>query len=175
MDCSCVGCTMFLSYYRKNCKSWVCPYVLQTSNAFGCPILTFGCLCLNQYHQLLPGIPFQNGVTLVCVRFATFIFSCYKLMDNPHSSIANVHTIIVASSSSIRTLPGPIFLYLVFPFKWSEMELIGMFHALLAFRRENVPLSITSIINSKDSFVHMPLLVIEGTRFNCVDFLLCGS
>ncbi len=55
------------------------------------------------------------------------------------------------------------------------MELIGMFHALLALRRENVPFSITSIPNSKASSIHMPFLVIEGTRFSCVDLLLCGS
>jgi len=46
---------------------------------------------------------------------------------------------------------------------------------LLALHKENVPFSITSIPNSKASFIHMPLLVIEGTRFSCVDLLLCGS
>jgi hypothetical protein len=33
-----------------------------------------------------------------------------------------------------------------------------------------------SIVISKASFVHMPLLVVEGIQFNCdVDLLLCGS
>ncbi len=50
-----------------------------------------------------------------------------------------------------------------------------MFHALLALRKENVPFSIASISNSKVSSIHMPLLVIEGIQFNCVDLLLCGS
>jgi len=54
------------------------------------------------------------------------------------------------------------------------MELIGMFHALLAFRKEYVPFSTTSIVNSKVSSIHMPLLVVEGTQFSYVDFLLCG-
>ncbi len=84
-------------------------------------------------------------------------------MDSPHSPITNVHVITVASFSLVRTPLGLIFLDLVFPFKWLEMELIGMFHALLALRRENVPFSIASIINSKASFIHMPLLVVEGT------------
>ncbi len=96
-------------------------------------------------------------------------------MDNPHSPIANVHAIIVASFSSIRTPLSPIFHCLVFPFKWSEMELIRMFHALLTLCREYVPFSTTSIVNSKASCIHMPLLVVEGTQFSCDDLLLCGS
>ncbi len=95
-------------------------------------------------------------------------------MDNPHSPIVNVHVVTIASSYSVRTHLGPIFLDLVFPFRWL-MELIRMFHALLALHRENVPFSITSIANSKASFVHMPLLVVEGIQFSCVDILLCGS
>jgi hypothetical protein len=51
-----------------------------------------------------------------------------------------------------------------------------MFHDLLAFLSERVPLSTTSIIASNISFVHMLLLVFEGTQFNSgVDLLLCGS
>ncbi len=95
-------------------------------------------------------------------------------MDNPHSPVANVHSIIVASSSSVRTPLGPIFLYLVFSFKWSEMELIGMFHAPLTLHREYVLFSTTSIINSKVSSIHMSLLVVENIRFSCVDILFYG-
>ncbi len=49
-----------------------------------------------------------------------------------------------------------------------------MFHALLVLHKEYVPFSTTSIVNSKASSVRMPFLVIEGIRFSCVDFLLCG-
>jgi hypothetical protein len=51
-----------------------------------------------------------------------------------------------------------------------------MFYDLLAFLRECAPLSITSISTSNVSFVHMPLLVFEGTQFSCgADLLLYGS
>jgi hypothetical protein len=70
-------------------------------------------------------------------------------MDNSHSPTANVQVIIATLSFSIRTPHGLIFLDMGFPFKWSEMELIGMFHALLALCREYVPFSTTSVANSK--------------------------
>jgi hypothetical protein len=54
------------------------------------------------------------------------------------------------------------------------MELIGMFHAMLALCKEYVPFSTTSIVNSKASFVHMPLLVVEGIQLSCFDLLFCG-
>jgi hypothetical protein len=54
------------------------------------------------------------------------------------------------------------------------MEFIGMFHAMLALCNEHVPFLTTSIVNSKASFVHMPLLVVEGIRFNYVYILFCG-
>jgi len=39
-----------------------------------------------------------------------------------------------------------------------------------------IPLSMVSIVISKALFVHIPLLVVEGTQFNCdADLLLCGS
>ncbi len=92
-------------------------------------------------------------------------------MDNLH-----VHVITVTSSFSISTPPSPIFLDLVFPFRWSTREFIGMFHDLLAFLMECVLLSITSIASSSISLVHIPLLIFGGTRFNYgVDLLLCGS
>jgi len=43
------------------------------------------------------------------------------------------------------------------------MELIGMFHALLALYKEYVPFSTTSIVNFKASSVHMLFLVVEST------------
>ncbi len=97
-------------------------------------------------------------------------------MDSPHSYIANVHAINVESFSSVSTFFGPILLDLIFPFKWLELELIGMFHDLLTFLKEGVTLSTTSMVVSNASFIHMPFLIVEGIRFNCgVDLFLCGS
>ncbi len=124
----------------------------------------------------MPGIPSQNGIALVCVSFATFIFSCCRLMYNPHSCIVNVHVVTIAHSSYVNTPFGPIFLDPVFPFRWWTRELIRMFHDLLALLRECVPLSITSIVFSNVSFGHMPFLVFEGIWFNRgANLLLCGS
>ncbi len=132
----------------------------------------FGCLCLNQYHHLLLSIPSHNGVSLVYVNSTTFIFNCCRFKDSPHFCMSKVHLIIVTSSSSISTPLGPIFLNMVFPFRWSTMELIGMFHDLLTFLRECVPLSTISIATSNVPSVHMPLLVFRGIRFSCGDDLL---
>ncbi len=152
------------------------PYYLQTSNPSTYCMLTFGCLYLNQYHQLLHGIPSENDIALIYVSFVIIIFNCCKLMDNPHSCIANVHVITTTYSSSISTPHGPIFLYLVFPCKWSTREFIVRFHELLAFLRECVPLSITAIVTSNLSSIHMPLLVFKNIWFNCgAIFLFCGS
>ncbi len=84
-------------------------------------------------------------------------------MDSAHSCIINVHVIIAESSSFVSTLLGPIFLDLVFPFRWLERELIGMFHDLLALFKECVPLSTTSMAVCNASSIHMLLLVFEGT------------
>ncbi len=88
-------------------------------------------------------------------------------MDSPHSCIVNVHVIIIAF---VSTPLGPIFMDLVFPFRWLAREFIEMFHNLLAFLRECVPLSITSITTSNVSFAHMLLLVFESIQFSCGAF-----
>jgi hypothetical protein len=46
-------------------------------------------------------------------------------MESPHSYIFKTHAIII-SSSSISTLGGPIFLLLVFPYRWLENEVTDM-------------------------------------------------
>ncbi len=154
----------------------VSPYALQTSNPFTCLILIYGRLCLNQYHQLLPGIPFQNGVAFVCVSYVTFIFSYCKLMNNPHSPITNVHVITVASFSLVRTPLGLIFLDLVFPFKWSEIDVPSL--------ECSVPY--WPSIRNMSHFQQHPLLIprlyqstclfwlLKAFDLNCVHFLLCG-
>ncbi len=83
-------------------------------------------------------------------------------MDSPHSCMSKVHLITTTSSSFVSTPFGPIFLDLVFPFRWLVVEFIGMFHDLLALLRECVALSTTSIVASNASFVHMTLLVLEA-------------
>ncbi len=133
------------------------------------------CICLNESHQLLLSIPFRNGVSFICVSFATFIFSCCRLMDNPHSCMSKVHFITTTYFFSISTPFGPIFLNLLYPFRRSLMELISMSHDLFTFLKECVPLSTTSIATSNISSVHMPLMVFGGTRFSCgADILFCG-
>ncbi len=54
---------------------------------------------------------------------ATFIFSCCKVMDNPHYFIVNIHVIIIASSFFVSTPLGPIFLD--FPFIQSKGSSLG--------------------------------------------------
>jgi hypothetical protein len=89
---------------------------------------------LNQYHQLLLDVPFQNDIGLVCV-FVTFIFNCYILIDSPHSYITKVHLIISTSSFVVSTPLSPIFFNLVFPFKWSKNELKGMLMNVSLFQQ----------------------------------------
>jgi len=50
-----------------------------------------------------------------------------------------------------------------------------MFHDLLTFFRECVPLSITSIVTFNASSVHVPILVFGVIRFTCAaNILFCG-
>ncbi len=159
MQCNCVGCIVIAGWCEMNYKKQMLVLVFCR---LVCRMFIFRYFCLNQYHQLFPSIPSQNGVSLVYVSFVTFIFSCCGLMDNPHSCMSKVHLIITTSSSFVSTPFGPIFLDMVFPFRWSIMELIGMFHDLMAFLRECVLLSTTSIVASNASSIHMPLLVLEA-------------
>jgi hypothetical protein len=76
-------------------------------------------------------------------------------MDNPLSCIFLAHLTIVTSFYFVNVFIGPIFLDLVFSFMRSKNEFKGMFHELLAFLKEHVPLSITSI-DDFASFIHMP-------------------
>ncbi len=136
-------------------------------------MLVCGCCHLNQYHhQLLLGIPSRNDVSFVCVSFATFVFNCCRLMDNPHSCMFKVHLINTTSFSFVSTSLSPIFLDLVFLFKWSKNELQKMFHDTLAFLKEHLPLSTSSITTSNCSFIHMPFLLVVGIQFIYGGFFL---
>jgi len=86
-------------------------------------------------------------------------------MENPHSYILKTYATIVSSSSSINTLGGPIFLLVVFPYKWSNNEVMGMPHNLLTPHKEVMLLSIASTVASNDSLNHLPLGFVAGTLF----------
>jgi hypothetical protein len=59
--------------------------------------------------------------------------------------MAKTHFVIVWSFAFINTQVGPIFCVVVFPFEWFESDVKGMFHNLLAFRKEVCPLSMISM------------------------------
>jgi hypothetical protein len=48
------------------------------------------------------------------------------------------------------------------------MEDMGMFHDILPFLNEHVPLSTTFVASSSDSFVHLPLPLIAMVASNFV-------
>jgi hypothetical protein len=60
---------------------------------------------------------------------------------------------------------GRICLLLIFSFKWSESEVIGMHQNLLALSKEVLPCSITSMVVSNDSFNQLLIRFIVGTLF----------
>ncbi len=132
------------------------PCALETFNPFATLMLIYGCFQLNQYHEVFFGTSCLNGVGLVWVRLTNFIFNCCSLIESPHSYIPRTHATIVTSSSFVNTHVGPIFMFLVIPFKWLEKELNGMFQNLLAFLNERVPLSIASMASSNDWSIHFP-------------------
>jgi len=68
--------------------------------------------------------------------------------------MAKTHFVIIWSFAIINTQAGPIFCVVVFPFKWFESDVKGMFHSLLAFLKEVCPLSMMSIASSSCWFVH---------------------
>jgi len=126
-------------------------------------MLIYGCFQLNQCHEVFFGTPCLNGVGLVWVRSTTFIFNCCSVIESPHSYIPRTHATIVTSSSFVNTHVGPIFMFHVFPFKWLEKKLNGMFQNLLAFFNERVPLSITSMASSNDCLSISPFFFSSGT------------
>jgi hypothetical protein len=92
-------------------------------------------------------------------------------MDNLHSCIVKVHLIILASFSTMNTL-GPNFQNLVFPFSLSKSELKIMFHYLLTFINECVIFSITSIVVSSASYVHVFFVHVHSTKLLVFYYLM---
>ncbi len=102
------------------------------SSPFARQMFNSRCMCLNHYHHKSPGNLFQNRVGWGWVTFATFHLSCYIVMENPHSYILKTHATIASSSSFISIFGVPIFMLLIFPYRWSKSEVIGMPNNLLA-------------------------------------------
>jgi hypothetical protein len=86
-------------------------------------------------------------------------------MESPHSYTFKNHATKVSSSSSINTHGGPIFPFLLFPYRWSKNEVMGMPQNLLAPHKKIMPLSTTSIVASNDSLDHLPFRFVAGTLF----------
>ncbi len=94
--------------FSHDCE--VNPCALLISKPLACRMLNFGCRSLNQNHQELRGTPCLNGLTLVWITFATFIFNCCKVIDNPIFCKAIVQATIVSSSFYVSTPAGPHFI-----------------------------------------------------------------
>jgi hypothetical protein len=86
-------------------------------------------------------------------------------MESPHFYIFKTYAIIASSYSSVSTLGGPIFLLLIFPYRWLKNEVTGLPQNLLAPHKEVMPLSTTSMVASNDSLDHLPLGFVVGTLF----------
>jgi hypothetical protein len=86
-------------------------------------------------------------------------------MESPHSCIFKTYVTIVSSYFSISTLGGPIFLLLVYPYRWLKSEVMGLPQNLLAPRKEVMRVSTTSMATSNDSLDHLPLGFVACTLF----------
>jgi len=91
----------------------------------------------------------------------------YAYEQSTFKCITKVQAIFVAFSSFVNAPHAPIFLDLIFLFKWLKIELKGMFHNMLAFFKGYVP-PWESIISSNVSYVHMFLLLNLGNWFSYV-------
>jgi len=86
-------------------------------------------------------------------------------MESPHSCILQTHVTIASSSFFVSTLGGPIFLLLVFSYRWSKSEVTNMPQNLLTPHKEIMHFSTTSTVASNDSLDHSPLGFVVGTLF----------
>jgi len=137
-------------------------------------MLNSRCLFLNQYHQEFPNTLLRKSIGLVWVNFATFIFNCCTLIGSPTSYIDKTQATTAWSSSIVSTHVGLGFVDLVFPYKWLNNEVRGMFQCLLAFLNEVVPFSIAFMASSNVSLVHL-FLVIKGLHLLTLLCFLASS
>jgi hypothetical protein len=153
---------MFVSCYKKSYKKLYLALVPWNLQSFCNP---------NAYFWMFPTKPilpslFRDFILEWCWSclggFCKFHFNYCGVIESLHSYIPRIHVIIVTSSSLVKTFVGPILLLLVFPFKWMEKELSGMFQNLLAFFNECVPLSIASMVVSNVWSIHFPLYFVSG-------------
>jgi len=117
-----------------------------------------------------PWYPRRKGVGLVWVNSTTFIFNCYRLINSPTSGIDKTQATTTWSSSTVSMLVGPGFLDLVFPYKWLDNEVRGMFECILAFLNKVVLFSIASMASSNVSLIHLPLVI---RRLHLLLFFSC--
>ncbi len=92
-------------------------------------------------------------------------------MESPHSCIFKTH-VTITFSFSVSTLGGPIFLFLVFPYRWSKSEIMSMPQNLLGPHKEIMFLSTTSMAAFDDSFDYLPLGFVVGTLFVPIDLCI---
>jgi len=142
------------------------------SNPFARKMFNSRYLRLNQYHHESLGYPFQNGVGQVWITSATFHLNCCSVMESPHSYILKTNAIITSSSSFVSTHGGPIFLLLVFPYRWLESEVTNKPQNLLAPRKEIMPFSTASMATSNDSLEHLPLRFVTCILFVLADLCI---
>jgi len=159
-------------WYNKLQELVVKPWALLMSNPFARQMSNFGCLHLNQYHHESLGYPFWNEVGRVWVTFATFHLNCYSVMESPHSYILKTHVIIASSYYFVNTHGGPIFLLLVFPYRWLENEVTNMYQNLLAPHKKVIPFSTTSKATYNDSLEHLLLRFVPCMLFVLVDLCI---
>lgn len=119
-------------------------------------MLNFGCFCLNQNHKLFISMSFINGVGLICVSSTTFITNVKWLMIYISTYLRFIQLLFHPPFLSIHLLAWVF--YTLLPFKWSKREDKGMFHEMITFLNEHVPLSITFIASSNVLLNHLPLL-----------------
>jgi hypothetical protein len=93
-------------------------------------------------------------------------------MESPHSYILKTNTIIAFSSSFVSTLGGPIFILLVFPYRWSKSEVMNMLQNLLAPRKKVMILSTASMAAFNYSLEHLPFRFVIGTLFVLADLCI---
>ncbi len=127
-------------------------------------------LHLNQYHHESLAAHFEMG----WVKFESLLplSNCCNVMKSPHSYILKTHATIISSFSWVNTPNGPIFLLLVFPYRWLKSEITSMPQNLLAPHKEVILFSTTSMVASNNSFDHLPLGFVVGILFVLADLCI---
>ncbi len=111
---------------------------------------------LNQNHKLFLSMSLLNGVGLICVSSTTFITNAKLLMIYISTYLTSIQLLLRPPFLLVHLLAWVF--YTLLPLKWSEREDKGMFHEMITYFNEHVPLSITFIASSNVLPNHLPLL-----------------